>query len=133
VKESDFQARIIAIAERFGWQVWHVPAPMVWDAKSKAFRPAKGGAGLPDLIMLHDDPPRLVFMEVKAKGGKLSDRQRDFLQAAKLVAEAEPTARPGWVGFEGVGDMLERTIGVFAVWPEDEEQVEQMLRTFSVA
>jgi VRR-NUC domain len=125
VKESDFQARIIAIAERFGWQVWHVPAPMVWDARTKAFRPAKGGAGLPDLIMLHDDPPRLVFMEVKAKGGKLSDRQRDFLQAAKLVADSARLDL-GALGHEHV-------VGVFAVWPEDEERVERMLRTFAVA
>jgi hypothetical protein len=126
VKESEFQARIVAIAQAYGWQVWHVPAPMVWDARSKAFRPARGGAGLPDLMMLHDDPPRLVFLELKAKGGKLSDRQRDFLQAAKLVADGSHHVQ------EGVDGTIYKNLGVFAAWPEDEQQIETMLRTRTV-
>ena len=124
MKESDFQARITATAKQFGWKVWHVPVPMVWDAKSKAFRPSKGGAGLPDLILLHDDPPRLVFLELKREGGKLSDKQREFLQAAKLVAE-----RAHQHGSEMWQLPDEYPIGVIAAWPEHEEQIIQMLRT----
>jgi VRR-NUC domain len=128
MREADFQARIIALAERFGWRVWHVPAPMVWDRRTKAFRPAKQGAGLPDLIMIHEDPPRIVFMEVKTDGGKLSDRQEEFLTAAQTVADST-------IGYDFADGLLRenKSIGVFAVWPEDEKRVEAMLRSRAVA
>lgn len=122
MKEADFQARIIAMAERFGWKVWHVPAPMRWSPKEQKFVPAREGAGLPDLILLHDDPPRIVFMELKGDGGKLSDKQREFLQAAKEIAEQLP-------GLDGDFHHDQRTVGVVAAWPDDEEAVERLLRT----
>ena len=122
MRESDFQAQVVAIAERFGWQVWHVPAPMRWSPKEQKFVPAREGAGLPDLILIHDAPPRLVVMELKGEGGKLSPRQQDFLQAAKEVAETtQDWHRP------------EPVIGVFAFWPDDIGRVEQMLRSCVVA
>lgn len=131
-KESEFQARIVAAAKRFNWKVWHVPAPMRWDPSNKAWVPAASGAGLPDLILLHDDPPRLVFLELKREGGKLSERQREFLQAAKAIADRA----------EDKGDMVliaggkyngTSIVGVFAAWPDDEERIIQMLRTKIVA
>lgn len=133
-KESAFQSRVVEMATRYGWKVWHVPAPMVWDARSKAFRPARGGAGLPDLILIHNDPPRLVFMELKREGGKLSERQQEFLQAAKTVAESWPDGGVIQSGEFGVfKESFEKAVGVMAVWPKDEQAVEQMLRTKVVA
>jgi hypothetical protein len=126
-KESDFQARIKAMAERYGWKVWHVPAPMRWDPARKSWVPAREGAGLPDLILLHDDPPRLVFLELKRKGGTLSEKQLDFLKAAKVVAEA------AWAWPESDHQPPPRVFGVFAGWPDDEPVIEQMLRTKIVA
>jgi hypothetical protein len=128
VKESEFQTQVIAMAERFGWQVWHVPAPMVWRAKDQKFVPSPQGAGLPDLILLHDDPPRLVFMELKADGGKLSERQREFLLAAREVAEWSIEHEPHTSGTSGA-----TTIGVFACWPDQIDHIEQMLRSRVVA
>jgi VRR-NUC domain len=122
--EATFQARIKALAERYGWQVWHVPAPMRWDPTNKAWVPAREGAGLPDLILLHDDPPRLVFLELKRKGGKLTDRQQEFLQAAKRVADVS-IMWPHSVNALAA----ERIVGVFAAWPDDETRIEQMLRS----
>jgi hypothetical protein len=130
MREADFQAQVIAIAERFGWQVWHVPAPMRWDVTNKAWVPARGGAGLPDLIMLHDDPPRLVFMELKGDDGKLTDRQREFLIAARNVAEQ--SFAPGELGIAGP-PVVPRTIGVFACWPHDIDAITQILRSRVVA
>jgi len=127
VKEGVFQSQVIAMAERFGWKVWHVPAPMVWRAKEQKWVPSPQGAGLPDLIMLHDDPPRLVFMELKAERGKLTEKQTDFLQRAKDVADAQGP----WYADEGL--VHERYIGVFACWPEDWDRIEQMLRSKNVA
>lgn len=132
-KEAVFQARIKAMAERFGWQVWHVPAPMRWDSRKQKWIPAAEGAGLPDLILIHEDPPRLVFLELKRKGGKLTDKQLAFLKAAKGVAEeawqtVDATALDG-----GCYSRVERIVGVFAGWPDDETVIEQMLRSKVVA
>jgi hypothetical protein len=124
------------MAHRYGWLCWHVPAPMRWNPTKKAWVPAKEGAGLPDLILLHDDPPRLVFLELKAAGGKLSDRQKEFLQAAKTVADYALTTLTARVdGYDtDVGPpWADRPIGVFAAWPEDEAIVEQMLKSKVVA
>lgn len=130
--EAVFQARIKALAERYGWLVWHVPAPMRWRAKEKKWVPAPEGAGLPDLILIHDDPPRLVFIELKRKGGKLSDKQVEFLKAAKTVAE-QAMWYPDLHGDLGTFDPMQQIVGVFAAWPDDETAIEQMLRTKVVA
>ena len=122
-RESEFQARVIVMAKLHGWRVWHVPAPMRHDSRGRGWVPAQEAAGLPDLILIHDDPPRLVFMELKRKGGKLTDKQQEFLQAAKNVADAI------WCDDE----MFRGDVGVFACWPDDEERIEQMLRTKVVA
>ena len=119
--ERDFQKRVTDMAVRFGWKFWHIPAPMRWSPTNKAWVPARSGAGVADLILTHDDPPRLVFLELKGDGGELSDRQRDFLQAVKTVA-----------GYAAEGG-THAPIGVVAAWPKDEPAIEQMLRTRNVA
>ncbi len=130
--ERDFQRRVVEMATRFGWKVWHVPAPMRAD-RAGGFVGAKEAAGIADLILTHDDPPRLVFMELKADGGKLSDRQTEFLQAVKAVADKT-------VGFVAYHHDLGRTetppevryhpsVGVYAFWPQDEPLIEQLLRS----
>lgn len=131
MKEADFQKRVTDMAERFGWKWWHVPSPMVADGKG-GWRPYKKAAGLPDLFLMHDDPPRLIIAEVKGDGGKLSDAQREFLQAAKAVADRtwqEPTEyalddiSPAIVVATG------HALGVYVFDPSMEAAVEQMLRT----
>jgi hypothetical protein len=64
VKEREFQAWIIQVAELHGWRVWHVPTPMRPIGKNQ-FVPDPRGRGLPDLIMLREDPPQAIFAEVK--------------------------------------------------------------------
>src|SRR5260221_314378 len=118
MNEHDFQTRVTDMATRFGWKFWHVPAPMKW-ARGE-FRGASEAAGLPDLILLHDDPPRMIFAELKGDGGKLADKQREFLASAKLVAEAAYTSREE--------TSFASPIGVYAWTPTDEPVVEQILR-----
>lgn len=134
MKERDFLNWIIACAEQFGWKVWHVPAPMVATGRGEArrFVGAKRAAGLPDLFLLHDDPPRMIIAEVKGDGGKLSEKQREFLAAARNVADA--TAVEGYIAtFEGPTEATvengRRYIGVYAWTPADQPIIEQMLRS----
>ncbi len=115
--ERDLQKRVVEMAVRFGWKVWHVPAPMRAD-RAGGFVGAREAAGIADLILLHADPPRLVFVELKADGGKLSDRQQEFLSAVKTVADYPEGLRKPF-----------GTVGVYAFWPRDEPVIEQLLRT----
>ena len=84
MNEREFQGWILDVAARFGWRVWHVPAPMRPVGGSR-FVPEKRAAGLPDLILLHADPPRLIFAEVKDADGRVSDEQAEFLRLARGV------------------------------------------------
>lgn len=129
--ERGFQKRIEDMLSLYGWKWWHVPAPMRFDERGRGFIPAKQAAGLCDIIATHHDPPRLLFLEVKGDRGKLSEKQREFLLAVKLVAETMPEWADGWVGQPEVP--FEPIIGVHAVWPKDEQAVEQMLRSKIVA
>ncbi len=130
MNEADFQRRVTDMAVRFGWKWWHVPAPMraVHDEQTGARKwiGAKEGAGVADLILTHHDPPRLVFMELKGDGGKLSDRQTEFLAAVKVVADE---TKQGFDGWGEPTDEYDATVGVYAFWPKDEPAIEQLLRS----
>ncbi len=126
MNEAQFQRRVTDMAVRFGWKFWHTPAPMV--RRGDQFVGAKQAAGIADLILTHDDPPRLVFMELKGDGGKLSDRQTEFLQAAKAVADISTIWQTEDDGLVHLS-RLDRTVGVYAFWPKDEPLIEQLLRS----
>jgi VRR-NUC domain-containing protein len=119
-RERDLLNWIIATAEATGWQVFHVPAPMT-AARGGGFVGSKRAAGLPDLFLLHDDPPRMIIAEVKGPNGELSARQEEFLRLARDVAEVSWTPLPT--------GMSRLTIGVYAWTPTDEKIIEQILRT----
>lgn len=82
--EAAFQKRVIAEAERRGWDWMHVPR----SASRGAWRTQTTGTlgvGWPDLFLLRDD--RIVFLELKADDGDLRPEQRRVL--AKLGKAAE--------------------------------------------
>ncbi len=117
MKERDFLNWIVACAEATGWKVYHVPAPMV-AARKGGFVGSPRAAGLPDLFLLHDDPPRMIVAEVKGGGGKLSEKQQEFLRLARDVADecAIPTIN-------------ECSIGVYAWFPADQPIIETILKS----
>jgi VRR-NUC domain-containing protein len=84
VKEREFQAWIIQVAELHGWRVWHVPTPMRPIGKNQ-FVPDPRGRGLPDLIMLREDPPQAIFAEVKNETGDIAPEQAEFLRLVREV------------------------------------------------
>jgi hypothetical protein len=112
VLEKDFQRWVTDVAERYEWLYWHVPAPMQ-ATKKGTFVGSKKGAGLPDLILMHDDPPRLIFAEVKGTTGwGLTKGQKRFMEAVGKIAG------PTLAGY---------------VWsPGDEDSIEAILRTRSL-
>lgn len=137
VKEETFLNSTMATARAYGWQVWHVATPMRAIAGGKIV-PDSRAAGLADLILLHHDPPTLVVAELKAEDGKLSDKQREFLQALRAVSERSIDA--GSIDSFVLASTLDApdnltvlnarpTIGVFVWFPRDQAQIDQVLRT----
>lgn len=122
MKETEFQGWVIDCAKRFGWRCWHVPTPMRPIGGNK-FVPESRAKGLPDLILLHDDPPRMILAELKNETGELSDEQREFLRLARDVAarSRDITTLPG----RGRSD---RVIGVYVWRPGVEDLIEAILR-----
>ena len=127
-RERDLLNWIIATAEATGWEVFHVPAPMT-AARGGGFVGSKRAAGLPDLFLLHDDPPRMIIAEVKGPKGKLSERQQEFLRLARDVAEV--SFAPGEFEPPDI-TRFPRTIGTYVWTPADELFIERILRSKAV-
>jgi len=89
--ERDLQNTVIDMAKVHGWLVSH-QRPARTD---KGWRTAvEGRAGFPDLVLvrpaIHEKvssnsskfrPPRLLFVELKAKRGRFTDGQRQWMEA----------------------------------------------------
>ena len=118
MRERDFQAWVLDVARMHGWQCWHVPAPMR-KVRSGEWVGAKEAAGLPDLVMIHDDPPRLVFAEVKGTGGKLTPEQQGFLQLIREVSNQADDAQTGH----------HRVLAGYVFQPGTEPMIEAILKT----
>ena len=105
---------------------------MVADSRSGKWRPFKRAAGLPDLFMLHDDPPRMIVAEVKGDGGKLSDKQREFLQMAQTVGSLTGGFdAPEWAYTLADKPKPKRSmvLGVYAWTPADQDIIEGILKS----
>jgi protein-disulfide isomerase-like protein with CxxC motif len=69
LSEKDFQQRIIDRARALGWLVYHTH-----DSRRSA-------AGFPDLVLARNG--QMVFAEVKAEKGRVSDAQEEWLAALR--------------------------------------------------
>jgi hypothetical protein len=74
--ESELQSAVIEMAHVFGWRVAHFRPAM--NATGRWRTPvAADGAGFPDLVLARDRI--VIYAEMKADGGRLSDAQKDWL------------------------------------------------------
>jgi hypothetical protein len=115
--ESVFQRWVTDLFASYGWDVKHAPVPMRAIGNGR-FVPDKRGAGLPDLTLTHDDPPRLILAECKAAGGVVSDEQRDLLRRLRAVADVVREA----FGSEP------SPLGVYVFAPGNEALIEALAR-----
>jgi hypothetical protein len=77
ISEKDFQSQVRDLARRFGWDlVFHAMQP---------FHAAE--RGWPDLVLVRTRDRRLIFAELKAEAGKLSDRQVEVLDMLRTVQQ----------------------------------------------
>lgn len=68
VSEKDFQRTVVEAALLFGWAVHHT-----LDTKVPAKRI---GPGYPDLTLVHPEQGRVLFVELKAEKGRVSEAQK---------------------------------------------------------
>lgn len=122
MNEAAFQGWVTDVATRFGWRWWHVPAPMRFIPGQNRPIPAPEGAGLPDLVLIHTDPARMILAELKGDGGSLTPGQKEFLTLASCVVDAV-SAMQGDTPFGGI------PLGVYAWKPGDEAIIETILRS----
>lgn len=96
MKERDLLRDVMQTARRFGWRAFHVPMP-VRPIPGGKYVPEPNARGIPDLILLHDDPPRLIFAEVKGAGGRVALEQREFLRLVNAVGAIAPDHPPSFI------------------------------------
>jgi len=96
--ESSLQKQVIDLARLHGWLVHHVRPAMT----AKGYRtPLQGDTGFPDCVLLK--PPRLLFVELKAEKGRLSDEQTVWLLQLKASGADARIWRPAdWDEIEAV-------------------------------
>jgi hypothetical protein len=73
--ERDFQRQVLDLARILGWQAYH-PALSKWSER-----------GWPDLALVR--PPRLVFAELKAEAGKVTEHQARWLALLRACPGVE--------------------------------------------
>lgn len=85
-KETDIQKAICDYLQLKGYFFWRNNNTPIYNAELKRYRamPKYAMAGVPDIIVVLEGG-RIVFLEVKKKGGRLSEGQQIFQErCAKL-------------------------------------------------
>jgi hypothetical protein len=99
--ERSFQAQVVKLAELLGWRCYHT------------LRSEGSAAGFPDLVLVRarHPKPRVIFAELKADRGRLTDDQKTWLlelracgQEAYLWAPRHWSAITSYSGKEALCD-----------------------------
>lgn len=87
--ERDLTRLVIDTAETFGWLVAHFRPARTRDGWRTPVE-GNGGAGFPDLVLVRAQagrPARVLFVELKSEGGRLTSQQRVWRDALSAVAD----------------------------------------------
>jgi hypothetical protein len=86
--EARFQTQVLSLASLGGWMAYHPPDNRAFvDGRGKTRKQAVV-AGFPDLTLVHRERPEMIFAELKAEGGRVSEAQRDWLAALARIQQA---------------------------------------------
>jgi len=93
MSEESFQGAVIELARLGGWEVAHFHDSRRQVAPDK-FVGDTDAAGFPDLVLVRD---RVLFVELKTERGRLTLRQRAWLDAlARASAEVRLWRPSNW-------------------------------------
>ena len=86
LSEADFQRLVTDLAELLGWEWAHFrPAETARGWRTPVSGPL--GKGFPDLVLVHPGRRRLMFVELKRDGAKLTPDQERVFEAMRMSAE----------------------------------------------
>jgi len=85
LREKEFQRSVIEYAKMMGWRVHHTLPALT--QRGRWITPVQGDVGFPDLILCR--PPRLIIVELKRVGGKVSPQQEEWLSALQACDGVE--------------------------------------------
>lgn len=90
--ERQWQDWVASLARACGWRVSHFAGG--WS--SRGFRTAcrYDGQGFPDLVLAHPVRERVLFVELKAGRGKLSEQQEEWRDTLRLSGAEYRLWRP---------------------------------------
>lgn len=89
ITEDALLTAVLDCAARLGWLCFHArPARTGRGWRTPA--QGNGAAGFPDCVLAHPKQRRLLFVELKAKGGRLSEAQVDWLDTLTDTECCEP-------------------------------------------
>jgi hypothetical protein len=89
--ERSFQTQVVKLAELLGWRCYHT------------LRSEGSAAGFPDLVLVRarHPKPRVIFAELKADRGRLTDDQRAWLLELRASGQEAYLWRPSsWSAVE---------------------------------
>lgn len=64
----DFQPKVIRLAQHLGWMIYHT------------YNSQRSNPGWPDLVLSHPKQKRTIFRELKTMRGKVSPKQREWIE-----------------------------------------------------
>ena len=102
LSEKNFLKQVIDLAHLHGWVCAHFRTSMNQRGQYLTAVSADG-AGFPDLVLVRE---RVIFAELKAKGGKLSGAQRQWHALLTTANQEVYTWYPD--DFEAIKRILER-------------------------
>jgi len=100
VKEKDFQAQVIELAQRLGWLAYHFRSVLVErkDGSKYWATPIEGDKGFVDVVFVRD---RVLFAELKSETGRLSQEQAECIaRLGRGGAEAYVWRPSNWPAIE---------------------------------
>lgn len=102
--EARWQRQVVEYAALMGWRVWHdnaTNAPRLCSSCGEVTRLPRNARGLPDLILVRR--PRVVWAELKADRGRLTDEQAAWLSDLRASGQEVHLWRPSdWPTVERV-------------------------------
>jgi len=83
MSERELQRRVMRMAKHYGWRRAHFKAAPLKNRGGRYVTPQDGEAGFPDCVFVRDG--RLLFVELKAEQGVISDGQLAWLHELRQV------------------------------------------------
>jgi hypothetical protein len=98
--EVDFQTLVVSHATTNGWLVHHARKARMKDGEWRT--PIQGHKGFVDLVLVHPDRRRVMFVELKSTKGRASKEQERWIAGLQRCGQPVHIVRPrDWAWLKG--------------------------------